>query len=156
MSYSDLLRDPRWQRKRLEVMQRADFACELCGAINKTLNVHHERYAQGRMPWDYPPEELHCLCESCHRSEHGIEDAAEKAERERERKSAERRARMVAEWKVEHPAQGVAMDRVETLKDEMVAATTEAEKDRLVIELMAAVRELSELGGGPRFWVPFR
>jgi hypothetical protein len=66
MTYADLLRDPRWQRKRLEVMARADFTCELCGADWKTLNVHHLRYVRGRMPWDYPDEDLCCLCEPCH------------------------------------------------------------------------------------------
>jgi hypothetical protein len=66
MSYSDLLRDPRWQRMRLEVMQRADFACEECGDKTTTLNVHHTYYAPGRKPWEYEPESLRCLCERCH------------------------------------------------------------------------------------------
>jgi hypothetical protein len=74
-SYSDLLRDPRWQRKRLEVMQRAGFACELCGDTRTTLNVHHTQYVRGRDPWDYPAAELRCLCEPCHGREHGVEAA---------------------------------------------------------------------------------
>lgn len=32
-------KDPRWQRKRLEVMQIARFECELCASKDKTLNV---------------------------------------------------------------------------------------------------------------------
>lgn len=66
MSYSDLLRDPRWQRKRLEVMERADFTCEDCGDTTTTLNVHHTFYAKGRKPWEYELDTLKCLCESCH------------------------------------------------------------------------------------------
>lgn len=69
-SYSDLLRNPRWQRKRLEVMQRADFKCERCGDGTVTLNVHHTYYERGRKPWEYPNESLECLCEPCHEKEH--------------------------------------------------------------------------------------
>jgi hypothetical protein len=70
VSYSDLLRDPRWQRKRLEVMERDDFTCVTCGVNDKTLNVHHVRYVRGRMPWEYDASELRTLCEDCHKREH--------------------------------------------------------------------------------------
>lgn len=66
MAYSDLLRDPRWQRKRLEVMQRDDFMCRECGDDSTTLNVHHGYYVRGRMPWEYELESLRTLCEPCH------------------------------------------------------------------------------------------
>lgn len=65
-SYYELLRDPRWQRKRLEVMQAADFACKECGSRDRTLNVHHTFYERGRAPWEYEAEHLRCLCEGCH------------------------------------------------------------------------------------------
>lgn len=73
MSYSDLLKDPRWQRKRLEVMQYAGFKCVRCGDKETTLNVHHIRYIHGRKPWDYDYHELECLCEPCHKREHGLD-----------------------------------------------------------------------------------
>lgn len=66
--YWELLRDPRWQKKRLEVMQEADFTCEECGAKDRTLNVHHKLYRKGADPWDYAQGELQCLCEPCHQS----------------------------------------------------------------------------------------
>ncbi len=66
-TYYDQLRDPKWQKKRLEVMSRADFECEYCGAKDKTLNVHHSYYEKGLAPWEYQDESLHCLCEDCHR-----------------------------------------------------------------------------------------
>jgi hypothetical protein len=69
-TYYELLRDPRWQRKRLEVMQAADFACVLCGDKSTTLNVHHDYYTKGAMPWDYPASALKCLCETCHEKRH--------------------------------------------------------------------------------------
>lgn len=66
-SYWELLRDPRWQKARLKVMQLADFTCEDCGAKDKTLNVHHAYYEKDKAPWEYPTESLHCLCETCHK-----------------------------------------------------------------------------------------
>jgi hypothetical protein len=65
-TYGELLRDPRWQRKRLEIMQREDFTCEFCHRTDATLNVHHGYYERGQMPWEYPDSSLHCLCEHCH------------------------------------------------------------------------------------------
>lgn len=70
MTYSEKLKDPRWQRKRLEVMQDADFSCERCGSTTRTLNVHHKKYRKGRNPWEYQRFELECLCEDCHKGEH--------------------------------------------------------------------------------------
>lgn len=65
-SYSEKLRDPRWQRKRLEVMDRDSFRCRRCGCGSKTLNVHHLIYRKGAEPWDYPSDHLRTLCEECH------------------------------------------------------------------------------------------
>lgn len=60
-------RDPRWQRLRLEVMQRDGFACVACGSQDTTLNVHHGYYAKDREPWDYEEGTLWTLCEPCHK-----------------------------------------------------------------------------------------
>lgn len=70
--YWELLRDPRWQRRRLEVMELANFACAQCEATDKTLNVHHRIYRKNADPWDYELNELQCLCEDCHEHEHAI------------------------------------------------------------------------------------
>ncbi len=70
-SYGKLLRDPRWQRMRLEIMQRDGFACRDCKDETATLNVHHTYYAPHRVdPWDYPGCSLITLCESCHKGRH--------------------------------------------------------------------------------------
>lgn len=66
MSYSEKLRDPRWQKMRLEVMQRDKFTCRVCNNSEKTLNVHHRFYRKGASPWDYEPSALVTLCEDCH------------------------------------------------------------------------------------------
>ncbi len=70
MTYAEKLRDPRWQRRRLDVMQNAGFACERCGTDAVTLNVHHIVYRRGAEPWDYDDDDLACLCEDCHDREH--------------------------------------------------------------------------------------
>ena len=64
--YFEKLKDPRWQKKRLEIMERAEFKCEWCGDEEKTLNVHHKFYRKGADPWDYPDHALTTLCEECH------------------------------------------------------------------------------------------
>lgn len=77
--YWQLLRDPRWQKKRLEVMDAAKFTCEHCGEDGSTLNVHHKLYRKGAMPWDYEAHELQCLCEDCHSVDHALSDQLKEA-----------------------------------------------------------------------------
>lgn len=64
--YSELLKDPRWQRKRLEIMERAGFKCEACGNGSDTLHVHHGYYEKNKKPWEYANDTLWCLCVGCH------------------------------------------------------------------------------------------
>lgn len=70
MTYAEKLKDPRWQRKRLEVMESAGWKCEKCGRSDLTLHVHHPVYIPGREPWDYARSELQCLCEPDHDEAH--------------------------------------------------------------------------------------
>lgn len=65
-SYFEKLKDPRWQRKRLEIMQRADFRCECCLDADQPLQIHHGLYRWNVEPWDAPNDTLWCLCEGCH------------------------------------------------------------------------------------------
>lgn len=62
-------KDPRWQRVRLQVMERDQFMCRKCGDKDSTLNVHHCFYEWGNDPWDYPIPSLITLCEGCHEAE---------------------------------------------------------------------------------------
>jgi 5-methylcytosine-specific restriction endonuclease McrA len=73
-SYGEKLLDPRWQRKRLEILLAADFTCEACGSKTETLQVHHGYYEKGRMPWGYDNESLLCLCDKCHKERQLLED----------------------------------------------------------------------------------
>lgn len=69
MSYAAKLRDPRWQRKRLEILQRDNWTCRHCNAKDKPLQVHHAIYLRID-PWEYPDHLLQTLCDECH-SERG-------------------------------------------------------------------------------------
>jgi hypothetical protein len=66
MNYSEKLKDPRWQRKRLEIMQRDDFTCQLCGDKESTLHVHNKSYNFGKDPWEYDDSNFITYCEICH------------------------------------------------------------------------------------------
>ncbi len=73
-SYFEKLKDPRWQKKRLEALQEAGFACQICYDSESTLHVHHKQYFKGRDPWEYELAQLGVLCEDCHANEHSQED----------------------------------------------------------------------------------
>jgi len=67
LSYYEKLKDPRWQEKRLRIMDRDGFCCTVCRSRDKTLTVHHGYYERGiRNPWDYGDLSLWTLCEDCH------------------------------------------------------------------------------------------
>lgn len=70
MTYAEKLRNPRWQKKRLKIMERDKFKCVECGSGTTTLNVHHIRYIRGKYPWQYPNKLLVTLCEKCHFNKH--------------------------------------------------------------------------------------
>jgi 5-methylcytosine-specific restriction endonuclease McrA len=62
------LLDPRWQKRRLEVLNNDNFQCQYCGNKEKTLHVHHFCYAANL--WDSPDEDLVTLCSDCHKIVH--------------------------------------------------------------------------------------
>jgi hypothetical protein len=64
MTYSEKLRDPRWQKKRLEILNRDGFSCCLCGDKETELHVHHKKYY--KEPWNAKDESLQTLCKYCH------------------------------------------------------------------------------------------
>ncbi len=65
-SYAEQLRDPRWQKKRLELLEEAAWTCKECGEETKELHVHHMYYKKGLAPWEYPIDALLVLCKDCH------------------------------------------------------------------------------------------
>jgi hypothetical protein len=73
-TYSEKLKDPQWQKRRLEIMGRDQFRCTLCYDDQSTLHVHHKHYKSGHEPWEYQDHELVTVCETCHETAHGFSD----------------------------------------------------------------------------------
>lgn len=65
-TYSDKLRSPKWQRKRLEILTRDNFSCRLCGDKETELHIHHLEYSFGLNPWEYSDDKLITYCKHCH------------------------------------------------------------------------------------------
>lgn len=66
MNYSEQLKDPRWQKKRLDILSRDSFTCLLCSDKDTTLHIHHIEYLPGRQPWEYEDDNFQTLCKHCH------------------------------------------------------------------------------------------
>jgi hypothetical protein len=72
MTWSEKLKDARWQRKVDEVLAFNNHTCETCERTPDTLpkgmllHAHHIYYDKGRDPWDYPVTDFMCLCGDCH------------------------------------------------------------------------------------------
>ena len=77
MNYAEKLKDPRWQKKRLEIFKRDNWVCQfpyedgICGEGEDTLHIHHLEYIPELEPWEYPNDKLITLCESHHKKTHG-------------------------------------------------------------------------------------
>ena len=69
-NYSEKLKNPKWQKKRLEILNIHNFKCELCGCETKELHVHHRFYIKGREVWQYDNDVFQVLCCDCHKKEH--------------------------------------------------------------------------------------
>ncbi len=63
-AYRQKLLDPRWQKKRLEILNRDEFACRKCGDKESTLHVHHFWYENDKEPWEIEDGALITLCGS--------------------------------------------------------------------------------------------
>lgn len=70
VTYSEKLKDTRWQKKRLEVFEEARWRCEEClkHFPKEGLQVHHITYLTGVEPWNHPLDILMCLCAECHKT----------------------------------------------------------------------------------------
>lgn len=66
-TYLKKLKDPRWQKMRLKVLERDNWKCCRCLNTKTTLHVHHNYYEKNKDPWKYPIEAFTTLCETCHK-----------------------------------------------------------------------------------------
>jgi len=67
-AYIEKLKDPRWQKLRLEALSRDDWSCVKCGNNRDQLHVHHKKYHGD--PWETPLEDMETLCKNCHNKTH--------------------------------------------------------------------------------------
>lgn len=74
MTYAEKLKDPRWQKKRLETFEAHGWKCDSCLTRINTLHVHHRYYVPGRQPWEYPVDCLQVLCSKCHKDTHHVDE----------------------------------------------------------------------------------
>lgn len=65
-TYSEKLKDPRWQKKRLEILERDKFSCQTCKDDKTELHIHHKKYGHEN-PWDNENEDLITCCKHCHK-----------------------------------------------------------------------------------------
>lgn len=71
--YRELLKDDKWKKKRLRILDRDNYRCRNCSNI-KYLEVHHIHYIQGTKPWEVPDNYLITLYRTCHSKEHKGKD----------------------------------------------------------------------------------
>lgn len=67
--YNKILRSPQWQKRRLEILSRDNFTCQICGHKDKELHVHHLAYS-AKNPCLEDGKNLITLCTDCHKAEH--------------------------------------------------------------------------------------
>lgn len=65
-TYSEMLKHPKWQKKRLEILKRDDYTCQSCFDDENQLHVHHTIYINGKKPYEYDNKTLITFCDSCH------------------------------------------------------------------------------------------
>lgn len=70
MEYSEQLKSPKWQKKRLEILNRDEFKCNSCLNDSKQLHVHHKFYKKDLLAWEYKDNVYTTLCEECHNKIH--------------------------------------------------------------------------------------
>jgi hypothetical protein len=64
MEYSDKLKSPKWQKKRLQILERDNWQCQYCKDTETQLQVHHLKYTNE--PWDADNNDLITACSDCH------------------------------------------------------------------------------------------
>lgn len=67
--YNEERNSVEWQRKVDEIRRRDNYTCQICGAQDKQVQVHHTWYNPNLHYWDYPNKQLITLCKECHEKE---------------------------------------------------------------------------------------
>jgi len=64
----------KWIEFTLKVKQRDQFKCCQCGRGEEEviLQVHHQNYIEGKLPWEYLLSDCITLCKGCHARTHSL------------------------------------------------------------------------------------
>lgn len=70
MNYAEQLKSPMWQKKRLEILERDKFTCQICLDTETQLHIHHQSYDKTYQTkaWEYPNHVYKTLCSDCHKA----------------------------------------------------------------------------------------
>jgi len=63
-TYMEKLKHPKWQKKRLYILERDNFTFCYCNDKETELQIHHLKYHKD--PWEAKNEDLLTLCKDCH------------------------------------------------------------------------------------------
>lgn len=66
LQYQDL----RWKDLRDRIVNERK-CCAKCGNT-QSLELHHKRYINDKLLWEYEDDDLEVLCKKCHLNEHGL------------------------------------------------------------------------------------
>ena len=66
MTYQEQIKHPKWQKKRLEILERDGFKCRVCKSEERQLHVHHLYYVPKMLTWEYDNEGLVTVCDEHH------------------------------------------------------------------------------------------
>lgn len=71
MSYTDDIKEPLWQKRRVLIFERDGYKCQCPQHKGRqySLEVHHIDYIPGNKIWEYPDDMLITLCKACHSKE---------------------------------------------------------------------------------------
>lgn len=139
-SYWQKLKDPKWQKKRLEILERDKFTCQLCGETEKELHVHHFAYKSSGNPWDIDNKDLTTLCCDCHER---IESALTLVRLAIQHKPALESFENIAKLWIKRTEEGVDAA--------LCASGLAKEAERLPVGFSRRVSELIEITAHPQF-----
>lgn len=146
MSYSEQLKRPEWQKKRLEVLNAAGWKCQHCKADDATLHVHHKRYVKGRMAWEYAASDLESLCETYHSEAHETKELIDEVLASRPTSKWMDAASLLVGWANEEVDDELSGRAYDAFSEEvgLLAAACGGLSIFEVIELRAKVEEMAK------------
>ncbi len=66
MSYAEDLKSVEWQKKRLSILTRDNWTCQLCKDKDTQFHIHHQFYLKDKKAWEYEDADLITYCKHCH------------------------------------------------------------------------------------------